>query len=1317
MPHQSVRDIFCDQDGVLWLATNYELTRFDGSNIKVYDRQLLDSVVVGIHQITQDQHSRLWLWGKSGCNLFDPYKEESERDIVCAGEAPLFPGFNSEGALQFNLGNDNTICTVLANGSLDCKVLPFEEPFNLLPSASKESYWARSGNTLLLLDHEWSVKQKNTIDDLGMINHATVTNDGDLLLFYESIIPRGETELVLLTKSGVLLDCKEAWGLDTLKNVYFESGNQHIWLEYADCWEIRSIKGDQLVKIDKETDRAKGFSQNVSDPWGQVNDQEGALWLCTNYGFVKLSSRRKLFASLLDQGSVSNGDNIAIRGLWSNGDEIMIAAERHGVFFKKKGEPIVHVEQIQEYDKSLIAKSLKERKNGGVQSDCRGLHRIRSGDFLIGSEVAVLRYNLDEESVMHYPPAFEYDIDYGINPWCFQEMDDGRILVGAHPGLKYISTADDSLRIVETSISYDAIRDAAIYRIIRDETSDSEGYWLATSLGLFYLNSELEISKHFHSEGLGVSMLLFDDLYSVTSAQDGKLWLATNGSGLLLLDTQTGLERQWTVRDGLPSNVIYTVEEDDYGYVWLASKNGLIRLDTSENIIQVFFEDAGLPHREFNRIANFKTAEGTLLFGTVNGLTIVEPSRVLDSEKGEAPAVRIANYHKRSKGDKQASNLIHWLRKDSLITIAPRDELVQLTVNMPVYERDVPVYFYRIDEGDWMPMRGNVLQLGNYDYGEHTLEVSAKLKGRRFKVEPLKLRVFVETPYFPKTYFFILIAMAATGIGYLLMRYQVDRLLRQRQKLEEKVKAATAQLEKDRDLIREQADKLEKADKLKTRFFANVSHELRTPLTLIIAPLEKLSEGDHLSKEDSKAIELARSSSEDLLRNVNAILDLAKVDATVINVDKSATNIVEACNAILKRFENKAKQEEVNLRFKLPVAQLGVYELDFYKVDTIISNLLVNALRFTPSGGQVTLELLIPKENQLAFIIEDTGVGIPEEDLPHLFDRFYQSTHASRKGGGTGIGLALCAEFAALLKGSLTVESQLGEGSKFQLTIPAELIEYAAVKDEPFVFSASGTSMIPEAQDGKEYVLIVEDHTGMRNFLYDTLKETYNVVVANNGKHALDLLAQRLMPPVLILTDIMMPVMDGVGLISELKKSQKLSSVPIIVLSSKSNVHDRIKVLHYGIDDYMGKPFYPNELLVRAEQLIQKYRERMNAKVAIPTDAEEAVFADTPNDPEWLGELESLVVQHLNDRRLSASYLAELSFISTRQLQRRLKQATGYSTLNYIKEVRLNEAMRLLESGRVDSVKVVASKTGFKNADYFSKLFKMRFGRLPSSYL
>ncbi len=529
--------------------------------------------------------------------------------------------------------------------------------------------------------------------------------------------------------------------------------------------------------------------------------------------------------------------------------------------------------------------------------------------------------------------------------------------------------------------------------------------------------------------------------------------------------------------------------------------------------------------------------------------------------------------------------------------------------------------------------------------------------------------------------------------------------------------------------IEQQRTELASLDKAKSRFFANISHELRTPLTLISSPLESLMQKREYHHQ---TVEMALRNTRKLKVLVNDILDLSKLESDKPKVKKEPTELSTYIKRIYSNYESFA--QELNINYSLDLAEtLPLWiMIDKARVEKALNNLLFNAIKYTESGGQISLTIR-DTEGHMSLSISDTGPGIAPEDLPYIFDRYYQSKqpHAPLQ-GGTGIGLALARELVLMMAGDLTVTSEYGKGSVFTITLPLEVVDAPLTTGLQTETTTTENRSVALADDhalptgvnaeAQHHVLVVEDNHDMQAHLKQLLGENYEVTLAINGIKALEQLEQR--PFDLVITDAMMPGMDGFQLLEHLKSSDANRNIPVVMLTALNLEESKLQALMLGVDDYLTKPFSPSELLARVSNLITRYEVRKALKLEeSPEDQpvnhtreETATNVIYKSDLEWLKEVETVVKKELTNSDYQITHLADAFHLSKRQFQRKLKLLTGMTYTEYHHEIALQMARGFLETEVYGNVTGVGYAVGINNPSRFSDMYYQRFGKKPVDY-
>jgi signal transduction histidine kinase/DNA-binding response OmpR family regulator len=640
------------------------------------------------------------------------------------------------------------------------------------------------------------------------------------------------------------------------------------------------------------------------------------------------------------------------------------------------------------------------------------------------------------------------------------------------------------------------------------------------------------------------------------------------------------------------------------------------------------------------------------------------------------------------------------------------------------------------------------------DSGVYTLRVQGKNVYGNLSSEtrfPFKIL----PPWYKTWWAFSLYAALAFLLMFFVVKWRSGKLEREKRKLEQIVQERTRELEKRTQEIneknsqletqtvqlKEQSEKLKEMDKVKSRFFANISHEFRTPLTLIMGPLEQMLH-DGGGDKQKKKLNLMLRNSQRLLGLINQLLELSKFEGGKVKLQAALQDIIPFLRGIVASFESLAEQHELELVFHAGEEAILLY-LDARKLEDVMINLLINAVKFTPPGGKITMAVKsVPVKNEkfpsgsMQISICDTGPGIPREQLAHIFDRFFQSPSTFEpQAKGSGIGLALVKELVQLHHGTIDVNSRAGKGTEFIVTLPmgdahlspeeiatpkarvdfkpAGPVEIGLQAPPEDVDDAAMTGMdIDNQRQGKEIILVVEDSGDMRDYIKGTLEPHYAVVEAADGQEGIEK-AQEIIPD-LIISDIMMPVRDGYELCGTLKKDIKTSHIPIILLTAKASEESTVQGLETGADDYVTKPFSTQILLARIKNLID-LRRQLQLTIDREMTFQPAKISVSPIDKEFMQELQKVIKTNLSEPDFNVEQLAKKLYMGRTTIYRKILAITGETPTDFIRSCRLKRGAELLKSN-YGTVLEVALEVGFSNTSYFTKCFKNKFHQLPSTY-
>lgn len=801
-------------------------------------------------------------------------------------------------------------------------------------------------------------------------------------------------------------------------------------------------------------------------------------------------------------------------------------------------------------------------------------------------------------------------------------------------------------------------------------------------------------------------------------SKKGNLWAATT-NGLIEYQPQTDQAIFHPLNIG-KDFVLSSITEDSKGHIWGAASGFLIKFQPSDNSFEIFPLDKGLPIKSFFESCWSKDKNGNLYFGGDNGYITISPEAKPNTFKPKLffSKLRINNSlvqpGKNSNNDFNLPEDIAFI-KDLKLNYAQRSIAIDFS-SLHFWQPEKNIYTYKLEghDKDWSYSSGsgNTAIYSNLSPGRYTLLLKGSNNYGIWSDEVKSLDIEIYPPLFLSNLFLFIYFLLALGTVFFALRFYSARLhLRNEVKL--------ARMEKDHS---------EEIAITKQQFFTNISHELRTPISLILPPIQQALGNADMDEKTKSLLQLAEKNSNRLMRLVNQILDFRKLEQDSLELKVTSFDLVSFCKELYELFVDKAARNEVQFRFYSELDSCIIWA-DKDKLETVLYNLLSNAFKFTSKSGSV--EFLLKshpadeefKKSGVEIQIHDTGIGIEPEDQARIFDRFYQTSKAKKMESGSGIGLSMVKEYTKLHYGEVKVESQAGEGSCFTVTLPLGNIHFPIEVEQQsnalnLLVSKQEDVNSPEQyqydlDSGKPIILIVEDYPDMVDYLSIHLKEDYHLVIAHNGQEALEKIKSFL--PEVIISDIMMPIMDGLTLCKKIKENPKTSHIGMILLTAKSLTSQKVEGIRNGADAYLTKPFDLELLKANIKQLIKRkdelhnyFRSEIITQPVLESQGESV-------DDKFIKKVVSIIEANISNPDFTVEMLSDEIGMSTAHLYRKLKSLTHFSAKEIIRKYRLKKASILLKNNE-GNISEIMYEVGFSNLSYFAKCFKKEFGLSPRDY-
>lgn len=1321
---REVYAVFEDHNGFIWLGYDKGLQRFDGHDFKSWTKSSTKGILQNISRIEQDKDQWLWLWNNNlkEYAFLNPTTEQVVNYTQRFGED--FPiKYSSENVTeQHFLYKDSKarLCFLVSN---PYRLIYFDKG-DEFETIVLDQFTKNEVLTIQLVDHQdniWLTSKENSSNNIYHINAQgktlqTYHFSGPTKLngFYErdqEIFFRVYNEknygTFKINKEGppTLFKSLNGSAVDWVRN-----NGTYIWELSEAAWEIYDSDGKQpLFTLDR-----KDYDKSLFDLINYFyEDKHKRVWIAGEWGLTKANARPSTFQKYFSFDNEQNKPiNTSARGITTFGKDLYANFEFGGLVHFEKEDPSkwTILEQQLSKQELYLGRPIKIDKKGNLIT---GFNE-QSIQYLSLDKKERTRYRVEEKIIP-------------TDVWSLYEDEQQRIWVGLDGGLAYKNPEDESLQYITS--------DGLVFKerkgsnlIVQITPAVDGNLWLCTDdyLYLFDPINKKYVAKYGEKEQ-GAFYLPANTFYFLHIDKAGIHWIATD-DGLIRWDKEENVTKLFSTIEGLSNDVIYAIFEDDHNHLWLSSDYGVMQFNKETFQVKSYLSKDGISDNEFNRTSAFQDKDGTIYFGSLNGITAFHPNDFYKEETTDHYKMLISDYRIFDGKLDALVDKTGALRMSNTIYFRPVDRFFRLKFALPTLEDATHMlYAWKIDgiDQEWNYQKDNTLQIGKLPYGEFVLKIKGQNSGGKWAEEELHINVVVSKPIYLQNWFLILLLLLTLLGIWLYNNYRVKKFNKDKDLLEQKIEEATAQIRSDNETIKKQTEELLKLDKVKSRFFANVSHELRTPLTLILGPISSILKSKELSNRNYNYLKKAQQNTKDLLKLVASILDLSKMESGKLELNEKPEVLYLLTRRIASAFESHAQQRHIHFSFIYNAEENLQLQLDEDKLEIVINNLLSNAMKFTKAGGKVDMKISDLGKN-IEIIVADTGVGIHPDDLPHVFNRFYQSTQNDAiTNGGTGIGLALSQEYIVLMGGNIKIKSTLGQGAVFTIELPRKEVMGRAINTESSVPEESllqiqtteKNKTTDTIDQQRSTILIVEDNYALRDYLESILSHHYKVLTAQNGQAALEVLQTKVHCQ-LVLSDIMMPVMDGYQLLEKLKSTDDYRHISVIMLTARADIQDKLKALRIGVDDYLLKPFEEEELLARIENLLK------NATLKLSQDDNIEKQTDKPEkttlseaDQNWLISIEENILQYMDDSRFSIEFLSELMGMSRRQLQRRIKNFVGLTPKEYINEVRLHEVRGLLQTGELKSVAQAAEKGGYSNANYFSQQFKKRFGKVPSEYL
>lgn len=1326
-----------DSRGFMWIGTLSGLNRYDGYDLKIFKNDPLDSASLidsDINKVFEDPEGKIWVSTYPGINIYDPDTETFRRNPTSTYRKYSLP----DGiVLDIRKDQQGNYWFVHATAGL-FRYTPADKHVVNLTHHDGDSTSLASNEVLSVsedLKGDFWVIHKNGIFEKLDGRTLKVIYQNDFL--YKRYVRESLDYRIVTDADG------DVW-------IYVINYNKGVYYFNASSKSIVHINQDSAP-----------FKLNSDIIGGIVQDSKGLIWIATDHGGINLIDKKNKLIKYLTQDPQDDKtlSESSIRVLYKDPDGFIWAGTfKRGVsYFRENGIrfqlfkndssnpnslPFNDINCFEEdekgnlwigtngggllyYDRSTKTfktflnnpNNANSLSNNVIASLCLDKH----GDLWIGTYFGGLnKFDGRTFTRFRHNPADPKSVGDDSIWEIFEASDDNLWLGTVNNGVDVYDTKAKTFR------HYNINRPNSVHStyvpVIREDHLGN--MWIGTGYGIDLYERKSDRFIHYLNGVNDHESLINNSVHTILEDSRGIIWIGTK-EGLDQYDRESNTFRAYRTTDGLVHNTILALQEDEFGNLWMSTPAGIstmkLRRGTGTEIKSFEFknydESDGLQGRQFNEDASWKTKRGELIFAGAKGFNLFRPEEITtDTTK---PKIVLSDFQVFNKsiriGERIDGNVIltKSITQTKEITLEHSENVFSIEfAALNFFHPEKSLYKYKLDgfNKEWTtaPASQRRVTYTNLDPGDYTFMVKASNNDGIWNETPLQLKLHILPPFWKTKVAFVIYIFLI--LGALMLSRQ---LILERERMKYRM-----------DKERIEAQQLHELDMMKIKFFTNVSHEFRTPLTLILTPIEKILKGTTDPAQQSQFQMIYRNAKR-LLNLVNQLLDFRKMEVQEVKLSLSEGDIIKFIRETSQSFSDLSDKKNIEYSFHTTVESFEtVFDQD--KLEKILFNLLSNAFKFTPAHGKIAVSVSLGDHDGnstwLTIRVTDTGIGIPPENYERIFERFFQqSLPNSMVNQGSGIGLSITREFVKAHGGTITVESELYRGSSFVVQLPVQSIAGISPKpdaEEPddhpedVVSLTAGDEAAEIGKQKKPVLLIVEDNEDFRFYLKDNLKFQYRIIEAANGKEGLRLASQYL--PDLIVSDVMMPEMNGIELCRKIKSDRLLSHVPVILLTARSAAEQKLEGFDSGADDYITKPFNFEILQSRIKNLIQR-RESFHKDFRKQVEVKASDINITSLDEKLIQNAVKIVEAKISDADFSVEDFSQELGMSRVHLYKKLMSLTGKSPLEFIRSIRLQHAAQLLEKSQL-TVAEIAYKVGFNNPKYFAKYFKDEFNVLPSIY-
>ncbi len=1327
LSQNSVLAVAQDSRGFMWYGTQHGLNKYNTLSFKIYNNDPADRTSLSSDYITSillDSHQVLWVGTRNGLNRYNPETDNFER-------------INLGGALTNNQvisciyeDRENNLwvwCTEGLKRLEDRKINKFS-PVQLPDSVAGlygnnthvlyqdhlGTYWlgssagltqmTRQGRSFTYKMYRQKADQPNSLSD----NYVTAINEdpagnlwigtlhGGIDLFNRS----NHTFSRFLNNAG-----NNGPVNNNIRTLSVDKAGK-IWIGTQAGLSIMDPVTHQFVAYKHDPENKNSLSQNSI--YSTFIDRDNTVWIGTYWGGINMVANHNntfltfqtvRYHSAINNNVISAVAEDALHNLW-------IGTEGGGLNYFNRKTDVVNTYQNKVNDAFSLGSDL-----------IKAVYIDKDQHIWVGTHGGGLNlFNASTHNFTKYLYQENDPVTLGSEILRIYEDSRSNFWIGTQSGLLAFHRNDTQLRHTGSPLE-SRIGRKSVYGILEDK---DKNLWIGTNKGLFvvwYASGQLQ---RFNSLGnqflLSVNTLYLD--------KRNRLWIGSYYGGLAMYDAAQKSFEVYTEKEGLANNNVLGILEDE-GNLWISTSNGLSKFNIAAKTFKNYTKSDGLGANTFNINSCYKSDDGEMFFGGFNGLTSFFPSQINDNNVAPPVIITALKLFNKPVPIEPSGEILTKdvsLTHDIVFSHAQNIFTIDFAaLNYIKSEKNRYAYKLANFDKDWIYTAIPSASYTNVPPGDYTFFAKGTNNDGIWGKAAI-LHIKVKPPFWGTVWAYCLYVLFIGGLIFLLARFFILRSL----------------LRRDKELTQ-----------LKLNFFTNISHEIRTHLSLIFGPVEKLILQGSADVENAKELQIIKKSSNSLLQLVNELMDFRKAETGNLRLHVSEDNIVSVLYEIYNSFYDQPVSRNITTDFITSAENIQLY-FDRVQLEKVFFNLIHNAFKFTHDGGCIKV-IIEENKDTVTITIADNGKGIAPENLENLFHNYFQENDYGKQNTGYGIGLALAKSIIELHKGSIIVESEIlpdGNSTSFQVTLKKGmdhfgnkvLITSPVISDVPGQYEEKAnsdftTTISSEIDDDltspgnkDKLILVVEDNADIRSFINSSLQGHYKVIQCVNGLEGWESATECI--PDIIISDVMMPEMDGFTLCNKLKTDERTSHIPVILLTAKAMSSNHINGLKMGADVYLTKPFSVEVLMLQISNLLklsEKIRESISHKLKSGDGIQISSLSPLHNnnevekllnsiDNEFLSRVISIIEEHIDSLEFGVPHLAKAVAMSQPVLYKKLHMLTGMPVNDFIKSIKMNNAVLLLQSKRYN-INEIAYMVGFSDRKYFSKEFKKRFGKTPSEFL